>query len=460
MRSTKLTVAVVATAASLTLASAAASARGTHEHRARRGADGCRVTLDVAPRLVTSGEPALAFGALSCANATEDVNQTVTLYQSSVSAPGYSVAGTTTTETGGFYKIPTAALSTNSDFYAAVGSSRSVRRSVRVAAQVSLSGPPEGVVPTALRTGRHNMVTFTGKVGPADTGAVVVLQRQNAIRGNEWHRIGLGRVTAVAGVAGKEGEFTITHAFRYAGDANIRVVVRGDHLNAPSPSNVLDYEIVQAQNPLLTIESSANPISYGQSVTIKGAIAGAPNAPVALLARTAQQVGFTKVAEVETNPSGGYTFPAQTPLDSTFYKVQGAGKNSAVLYEGVKFVLTAGVSNTTVQSGQELTFSGTVTPSGPIPPGQTGHVVYLERENVGGSFHVIEEGTVNADSTYAITHKFYDVGTSVVRIKVPGGPLNATTDSTPFTITTTAAPAASLTPEAPGNSTLPPEGQV
>ncbi len=454
MPSTKLTVAVLAAATSLTLASAVASARGTHEHRARRGADGCRVTLNVAPRPVTYGEPSLAFGALSCANATEDVGQTVTLYQSSVSSPGYSVAGTTTTETGGFYKVSTAELTTNSVFYAAVGSSRSVRRSVPVAAQVSLIGPPEGVVPTALRTGRHNIVTFTGKVSPVDANALVVLQRQNAIRGNEWHRIGFAHVT------GEEGEFKITHAFRYAGDANIRVVVRTGDLNAPSPSNVLDYEIVQAQNPLLSIESSGNPISYGQSVTIKGAITGAPNAPVALLARTAQQAGFTKVAEVETNPSGGYTFPAQTPLDSTFYKVQGAGKSSAVLYEGVKFVLTAGVSNTTVQSGQELTFSGTVTPSGPLTPGQTGHVVYLEREDVGGSFHVIEEGTVNANSTYTIAHQFYDVGTSVVRIKIPGGPLNATTDSTPFTITTTAAPAASLTPEAPGNSTLPPEGQV
>jgi hypothetical protein len=449
MRSIKLTVAVVATATSLTLVSAAASARGTHERTAHRGAGGCRVTLNVAPRLVTSGEPSLAFGQLSCANATEEANQTVTLYQSSVSSPGYSVGGTTTTEAEGFYKVPTADLTTNSVFYAAVGGARSVRRSVKVAAQVELKGPPEGVVATALRTGRHNMVAFTGKVSSSDGGALVVLQRQNAIRGNEWHRIGFGYVNKAS------DEFTIIHAFVAAGDANIRVVVRGGDHNAPSPSNVLDYEIVQAQNPQLTIESSANPISYGQSVTINGAVAGAPGAPVALLARTALQAGFTKVAEVKTDPSGDYTFPAQTPLASTFYKVQGAGKSSAVLYEGVKFVLTAGVyPSTTVQSGQALTFSGTVTPA------ETGHVVYLERENVGGSFHVIEEGTVSASSTYTIAHTFYDVGTSIVRIKIPGGPLNGTTDSTPFTITTTAAPAASLTPEAPGNSTLPPEGQI
>jgi hypothetical protein len=454
MRSIKLTVAVVAAATSLPLASAAASARGIHEHRAHSHGSGCHATLSVAPRLVTSGESVLAFGRLSCANEAEDVNQTVTLYESSVTSPGFSVAGTSTTEEHGFYKVTASDLTTNSVFYATVGAAQSGHRNVKVAAQVSLSGPPEGVVPTALHTGHHNMVTFTGDVSPADAGALVILQRQNAIRGNEWHRIGHGVPVS------KAGEFTITHTFRYAGDANIRVVVRSGDRNAPSPSNVLGYEIVQAQNPQLTIESSANPISYGQSVTIKGVVAAAADTPVQLLARTAQQSSFTPVGEVKTDSSGDYTFPAQTPLKSTFYKVKGAGKNSAVLYEGVKFVLTAGVSDTTVQSGQALTFSGTVTPSGSVMPGETGHVVYLERENPGGSFHVIEEGTVTANSTYTITHTFYNVGASVMRIKIPGGPLNGTTDSTPFTITTTVAPAASLTPEAPGNSTLPPEGQV
>jgi hypothetical protein len=450
MRSTKLTVAVVAAATSLTLASAVASARGTHEHRGRGHGSGCHISLNVAPRLVTDGEPTVAFGRLLCATEAEEVNQTVTLYQSSVTSPGYSVAGTALTETTapGYYKIPTGDLSSNSIFYVAAGTAQSGHRLVKVAAQVTLVGPPEGVVPTALRTGRHNTVTFKGTVGPADGGALVVLQRQNAIKGNEWHRIGFGQVT-------KEGSFSISHTFIVAGDANIRVLVRSGRRNVPSPSNVLGYEIVQAQNPQLTIESSANPISYGQSLSVSGVVADAPNTPVQLLARSAQSVGYIQVGEVKTDASGAYTFPAQAPLVSTYYRVQGAGKRSAVLYEGVKFVLTAGVSEPTVQSGGELTFSGTVTPD------ETGHVVYLERENPDGlGFHVIEEGSVTAASTYSIVHKFYDVGTSIVRIKVPGGPLNATTDSTPFTITVTPAPAASLTPEAPGNSTLPPAGQV
>ncbi|MGD0453298.1 MAG: hypothetical protein ABSB69_06850 [Solirubrobacteraceae bacterium] len=447
MRSIKLTVAIVAAATSLTLVSAAAG-RNRHENGARRNASGCHTTLNVAPRLLTSGESVLAFGRLRCAGAGTEANQTVTLYESPLISPGYSVAGTTTTDAHGFYQITVSGLTADSVFYATAGPAQSGHRTVRVAAQVTVSGPPEGVVPTALRTGRHNRVTFSGTVNPTDSGAVVVLQRQNAISGNEWHPIGFGHVNT-------EGDFSITHTFVVAGDANLRVLVRSGRRNVASPSNVLSYEISQAQNPQLTIESSANPISYGQTVTINGAVAGAPNTAVQLLARSAARPGYTQVGEVKTNGAGNYTFPAQTPLVSTFYRVQGAGKKSAVLYEGVKYVLTAGVSATTVQSGQSLTFSGTVT------PGETGHVVYLERENAAGTgFHVIEVGTVTASSTYTIVHTFYDVGTSVVRIKIPGGPLNGTTDSTPFTIAVTPAPAAALTPEAPSNSTQPPEGKV
>jgi hypothetical protein len=455
MRSIKLNAAVATAVGTIALSGAAASAAPGHPgvHAGRSGR--CRVTLNVAPRLITSGESVLAYGGLSPACTDEGAGQTVTLYESSVSSPGYSVAGTITTAKGGGYQIPVSDLTTNSSFYAATGSVRSAQRLVRVAAQVTLTGPPEGVVATDLRTGRHNRVTFTGTVSPVDAGAQVILQRQNAIKGNEWHRIDYGLVNK-EGTVTKAGTFSITHTFVVAGDANVRVVVRSGRRNVPSKSNILTYEIVQAQNPQLTIESSANPISYGQTVTLSGAVAGAPNTPVQLLAHTAQQAGFTQVAEVKTNASGDYTFPAQMPLASTYYRVQGAGKRSAVLYEGVKFVLTASVSATTVQSGQALEFSGTVT------PGETGHVVYLERENAAGlGFHVIAEGTVTAASTYSIVHAFYPVGTNVVRIKVPGGPLNGSTDSQTFTIQVEPAPSPeTLTPEAPGNSTQPPEGQI
>src|SRR4029077_20641179 len=115
----------------------------------------------------------------------------------------------------------------------------------------TLAGPPEG---TQLLTGVANRVTFTGSVTPAGVGARLVLQRQDAASGNGWHRIDRGRV-------GPRGSFSITHAFVVPGDANLRVLVRRFGQVIASPSNVLSYEISQAQTPHLTITASADPIA-------------------------------------------------------------------------------------------------------------------------------------------------------------------------------------------------------
>jgi hypothetical protein len=453
MRSIKLTTATAAAAALLTLAPAAALAG--HRHLGRRGApaSGCRLVLNVAPRLITAGDTTLAFGHLSCANAEEEVNQTVTLYQNPVGAPGgFTVAGTTTTLAHGVYDLSTAALSANSRFYAVADGAQSPTRTVRVQAQVILSGPADGadLLTAGLRTGRRNRVAFSGKVTPEDVGAVVVLQRQNALTGNEWHRIQLGTVEA-------GGNFSIIHAFVVPGDANIRVLIRSQRRNVPSPSNELNYEISQAENPQLTIASSANPIAFGQSTVISGKLEGAANTPVTLLAHTVHQGGFAPVAQVKTNGSDEYAFPAQSPVDSTFYEVQGGGRTSAVLYEGVKDVLTATVSPeaASIQAGETLTFSGTVSPD------HTGHLIYLERQNPSGTgFNVVEVSTVASGSVYSIPYIDYNLGTNVFRMRVPADPQNGGAVSQLFTIQVTQPTAAALTPEPPSNSTPPPEGQV
>ncbi len=469
MRSIRLTAAIAAAAASLMLASAAPSAAGPNRggrHAVRHTGDlggKCRVTLAVAPRLVYAGEAVSAYGRLLCGRNGEVNSQPVTLYERSAPATTYTVAGTGTTEaTGerGGYDIEVKGLTTNSEFYAVADGVRSVRRAVGVLAEVELA---EKLLPAVLVTGRANRVTFKGSVtqgsvSPSYAGALVVLQRQNAIRGDEWHRIGTGRVS-------KEGTFAIPHVFVVAGPSEIRVVLRDPGVNRPSPSNILTYEIKQAQNPELVIASSANPISYGQSTTISGSAAVPAGTTLKLFARPVRHGPFTQVAETKTEGSGTpsrYTFPSQTPSVSSFYKVEGAGKTSAALYQGVKYVLTTSISpGTTVKQGEPVTFSGTV------KPGVRGHVVYLERENASKTaFHVIQVGEVIPPSekqpeyTFSITHTFYEVGTSVVRIRIPGDPQYGATVSEPFTIQVNTAQPATLTPEAPGNSTLPSEGQL
>jgi hypothetical protein len=446
MRLRKLGPAVVAATSLLALAPAAASA---HKHPSPRGR--CRINIEsVAPRQITAGESTEVSGRLACGRHVSPAGQPVTLYAHVAGSAGFVPVQSTTTEASGSYKFSTAAENANTSFYVRSHGAQSASRRLRVAVQVTLTGPPEG---TQIETGAPNKQTFSGTVNPADVGARVILQRQNAVTGNEWHRIGIGQVVA-GGPTG--GTYTIAHTFRVPGDASIRVLVRSDRINSPSESNVLEYEISQAQNPSLTISSSADPISYGQSVTISGVLAGATTSQtVTLLARTVHQRGFAPVAEVSTGAGGAYSFPAQSPVNSTLYRVKGAGQKSAVLYEGVKDVLTAAVSATTVQAGQALTFSGTITPD------HTGHIIYLERENAAGTgFHVVQVGYVLPGSTYSIVHQVYVPGTKVFRVDIPGGPDNGRAVSRLFTIQVTPAPASALTPEAPNNSSQPGEGQT
>jgi hypothetical protein len=466
MRSPKFTPAVAAVISLLALLlPASASAR---KHSSRNGH--CSIGITVAPRQIVAGEPVVIFGQLTCANPANAAGKEVVLYHHLLGVGGFSVVQTVTTDGTGFYSFAPAdgVVETNRSYYVRSTGARSATKRLRVSAQVTLSGPPEG----QLLTGFPNRVTFTGTVSPADAGARVILQRQDATTGGDWRRIDSGMVEA-------NGAFTIVHTFIVPGDANIRVLVRSQRRNVPSLSNVLAYSISQAQNPALTIQASADPIAFGETVAISGKLALGPNEPVTLLARTRRQHGFAAVAQVMTDASGAYTFPPQSPINSTFYRVsnvtpcvvaplhsghrgrhvglgckgKGSHISSAVLYEGVKDVLTAQASSPTVQAGQTVTFSGTVSPD------HTNHVIYLERQNPHGSgFHVVQVSFVGAGSAYSITHRFYDPGVKVLRVFIPGGPENQGAASPPFTITVTPAPASSLTPEAPENSTLPPEG--
>jgi hypothetical protein len=451
MRSIKL-VSAVATVASAMLVLAPAGASAAKKPVA--GAGGCHLNISAAPRLVQAGESALVFGQLTSCNAgTSVAGQTVTLLERSAPSSAATTAGTATTNSEGRYSLPTPALQTNSQFVATALGAKSGRKTVRVSPQVTLNGPPDG---SQLFTGgpfvrarglRSNTVTFTGTVNPANVGATVALQRENTVGVEEWHAI--GRVSKVK----PGGTYSITHTFAVPGDANIRVIVRASKRNATSASEALSYEISQPQNPALTIQSSANPIFYGQPVTISGTIAAGAT-QLTLLARSKPQGKLVPVATTTSSGGGSYTFPVQSPLQNTLYQVTGAGKASARVFEGVKYGLTASVSATTVQAGQPLTFSGTVT------PGHAGHPVYLQAQYPSGvSFHVVQVGRVTG-STYSITHVPFVAGVKRYRVKVPGDPENQGAASSLFTIQVNAAPAAALKPEPPGNSTPPSEGHL
>jgi hypothetical protein len=447
MRSTKLP-ALAATAAMLALAPAGALAAGGH-HRLANALGHCRLTLLEAHVQITEGETENLGGQLSCHGAPPSTAQTVTVYGRSAGS-GYQVLGTASTESGA-YSFETPKLETDTVFYASTPEARSVQRAVRVEPVVKLEGPSEK---TPLITGRNNAVIFTGSVNRKDHGARVVLQRENAVTKEEWH------VIQVGGPVGENGEFTIKHRFVVPGDANIRVVVQGNRkVFVRGISNELNYNISQKENPNLTLNTSGDPIFFNQPVTLTGTVLapGGKPAPegqtVTLLAR-GRGTGYTTVATSKVdNNKGEYTF-TQTPPVSTFYRVLSNGKSSAVLFEGVKYVLAAlPPSKTAVKSGEEVVFSGTVNPV------VAGHPVYLERENAsGGGFHIVELGKVEADGTYSITDRIFGSGSEHFRIKVPGDIYNQSASSSPISIEVTPSPARAFNPAPP--SKLPQEGQI
>jgi hypothetical protein len=428
MRSFKLTVAIAAAASLLALAATGTSARPLrHGHASPTGK--CRVDAFAEPHSITSGESVQIFGRLLCPGGGNE-GQTVSVYGSSVATPGFKVLGTPTTTAGGFYSLVEPDVTSDSRFYASALGAVSGTKTVRVAPVVTLSGPSEK---QALYTGFRNRITFTGAVSPADAGALLVLQRENATSFEEWHVIQLGHVAL-------GGAYSITHTFVVPGDANIRIVVRPHRkVSVRGVSNTLSYGISQRENPNLTINTTAYSAPYATPVTISGILAGAgAGKPVTLVAHTYRSTA-TLVGNTTTTTGGAYSFVV-SPLQNTTYQVTAGAVKSAILFQGVKYILTAGVSATTVQAGQALTFSGTVTPG-------AGRLVYLERENgSGGGFHVVNIAGVEPNGTYSITDYPFGTGKVVFRVKAPGNPDNQQASSALFPVEVTAGPANLLVP--------------
>lgn len=428
MRTSRLIPALLAASALLVLAPAGAAARPTSHDATPKGA--CRLGLHAEPHMLTSGEPVQLFGQLQCSgHGTE--GKPVAIYERTGGSSIFKIISTQTTIAGGFYSLVVTTVTTDATFYARATGARSPGRTVRVAPVVRLEGPPEK---TPLFTGPKNRVPFKGSVSPADVGAEVLLEREAQTSVEEW--VPIQRTFVAPG-----GAFTFLHKFLAPGDANIRAVVRAHRpFTVRGVSNSLSYVINQTQNPNLTIESSADPIPYGAPTTIHGALKGGTGQTITLLARKKGTPSFTPVTTTPAGAGGEYKF-VQVPLVNTFYRVTGGGQGSAVLFEGVKYILTSAVLPKSIQSGQSITVSGTVTPA------HAKKVVYLERENLfGGGFHVADVGEVTGIGTYTIVHFVFGPGKPVFRVHVAGDPENQGVSSSPFTIEVTPAPLSSLQP--------------
>jgi hypothetical protein len=395
---------------------------------------GCHPSIEASSERITAGETVTVTGALECPTSADAADRQITVYRRQgggvrAGDADASTITTVTTSADGSYQLTPVVLDTNTVFHVRAGA-RSAHTVVKVAPLVTLNVASPPAAQTAAARGHSQaraLATFTGTVSPAQTGTYVALQVAYAASGDRWRTVAYGRVAS-------DGSYSIARGFRIPGEASVRAVAHSRSPNMVGISEPVSYEAPQPQNPQLTIEASADPISDGQPVTISGLAAGAADQPVALLART-RGGAFAVVAQSAANASGEYTF-TQEPLENTYYRVTDATAHSTTLYEEVAFALAAATPPSTAQVGQQLTFSGTLTPA---PEGQ---VVYLERGyRNGGGFYVVGVGTVDAESGYQIAYTFPRAGAGVMRIRVPEDRQYEGTASAPFTITVAGAPA-------------------
>lgn len=276
---------------------------------------------------------------------------------------------------------------------------------VRVAATVTLD-QPSGDLTTATP------IAFTGTVSPANAGHRILLQRQAALNGDRWVAVDGGFVRA-------DGHYTIVHRFRVPGDRTLRTVLLPNGRTLRSPSTPISITVQQLQVAGFTIASSAQPIDFGQSVTITGVLTGGANTSVTLFARDEWRGRLHAIASGVTDANGAYSF-TQAPPRNTAFQVRVTSNphtRTARLFQGVRDVVSIAASTDTATVGDVVTFSGSVQPN------KSGHVIFLQRLDA-GIWRTIAVARVGVGSTYAIPYTLAAAGTAQYRTLVPGGPIN------------------------------------
>ena len=389
------------------------------------------LTINAIPNPIDAGEGVFIYGHL---NVAPVARQKIILYRDLAGSwRGYTKVSQTTTDSHGFYEFTRAedVVMTNRSWFvreAGVHQIHSRTLFERVAALVSLSASTSNAV-----TGQP--VVFTGHVGPSHASEPVVLQQETA--SGDWRDLKSGRLDGGS-------NYSITYRWRFAGDHTVRVLSRGDLRNIGAVANPVTVAVQQQQMPGLTINSSDQLASYGQSATMSGVLDSAPaNTPVTLWARNAYQSRFIPIADATTGSGGSYTFAPQVPAYDTVYIVRttlAPHRHSAALFEGVQDVLTLTPSSTTSEIGGRLTFPGTVLPD------KAGHIVYLQRLGADGEWHNEEVQFVTNASAFAFGWTFGNAGTYQFRARITGDRANIGGASAPVSVQVSPATSTSSLP--------------
>jgi hypothetical protein len=392
------------------------------------------LTINVIPHSIQAGDDVTIYGRLKGTNAS---GQTIVLYQHLDGfGGGYTKMAQTTTRSGGFYEFPESNVLTNRSWFVA-GPDNTHSRTVfeRVAAQVSTP------VASSPDFDTNRPFVFTGSVTPPVHAGDRVLLQQQINGSDDWRTLEVRRLN-------RASDYRFVYRFRTPGERDIRVVFRGDHRNIKGVSDAVSVTIQQAEVRGFTITSSSRIINYGSLAVISGVLdqpgTTTPESgkEVVLCGRTADQRRFACSQVTTTGSNGSYSFTVAPPQDE-LYQVRPSlppKRRTAVLFEGVRDIVTMGASSTTSTVGGTVTFSGTVTPN------KAGHVIYLQRLGKDNEWHTVKVTLVRSNSTYLFTWTFRSAGSRQFRARITSDEHDVGAASPPVTMSVGSAPASSLPP--------------
>jgi hypothetical protein len=396
------------------------------------------LTIAATPNPILAGQGVVIYGHLQ---GPGNAGQVIRLYHHLAdSGPGYTLVGSTTTNSAGFYEFTREeqVVETNRNWYV-VGPDGSHSRTVheRVAPLVKIAADPTS-------TDTNHRVVFSGQVTPNHAFERVYLQQQQST-GDDWR-------TLTSTQLGAGSAYQLAYRFRVPGVRDLRVLFKGDARNIRGASDPVTVDIQQAQVAGFTINSSKPIAPAGESVTISGVLdqpgtsAPEPNTAVQLLGRIADQRRFTVLANGTTGADGSYSFTQSNLTTNTVYEVATVPtkgvkrRHTAALFQGVQDVLTMQASSPTVQVGQTVTFTGSVSPV------KADHIVYLQAQGKDGEWHNLQVQVTHTDGTFQFTWNAGAPGTFKFRARMFHDEHNVGGASTPVAVTATLPPPSSLPP--------------
>jgi hypothetical protein len=386
------------------------------------------LTINASPHSIIAGQSVLIYGRLRGGNVDD---QAIVLYQHLAGfGGGYTAVGSTTTDSGGYYKFPQSNVLTNRSWFTRERDNPRIHsRTVfeRVAALVTPPTTSSSTVET------NHRVVFTGTVTPPVHAFDRVLLQQQVNESDDWRTLKVGRLNGASA-------YSIAYRFRVPGQRDLRVVFPGDRRNTKAASDTTTITVEQAQVNGFTINTSDPIIPFGGSATISGVLSGA-SSPTAIMLCSRSLAGrrFTGCEAGMTGSDGTYSFSV-SPSQNELYQVRTSlppKRHTAVLFEGVRDLVTmAGPGSSTV--GATVTFTGSVTPD------KAGHVIYLQRLGEDGDWHTVEIGRVKHDSTYQFAWMFGNAESQTFRARIISDKRNVGAASNKVTVNVTEAPISSL----------------